>query len=75
MVVVGKDRQGHLLVASFPTVIYGDVADAAAPANTYLGTFEKFLQTNLDNWKYDGSRNTNYFDKDQILVGPPAFIF
>jgi hypothetical protein len=74
MVVADKDAQGQLLVASFPTVIYGDVTSGPSRADPYVGTLEKFLQTNLDAWKNSFEGYSNYFKGDVILVGPPAFI-
>jgi hypothetical protein len=74
MVVTGKDAQGHLLVASFPTVIYGDHAGHPGPADPYVGALEKFLQTNLDDWKNSFDGYSNYLKDDEILVGPPAFL-
>jgi hypothetical protein len=74
MIVVGKDAPGDLLVASFPTVVYGEVTDNPAPAATYVGTLKGFLQTNLDAWKSSADSYLNNFEHDKIMVGSPAFI-
>jgi hypothetical protein len=74
MVAVGKDAHDDLLVASFPTIIYGEATDNPAPAATYVGTLKGFLQTNLDAWNNPTESYLNNFAHDNILVGPPAFI-
>lgn len=72
MIVTGRDAEGRLLVASFPTVIYGSTTDVPNRADPYAGTLQGFLQKNLDSWNVNGDGN-NFID-DQIRVGTPGFI-
>jgi hypothetical protein len=72
MIVTGRDAEGRLLVASFPTVIYGSTTDVPNRADPYAGTLQGFLQENLDLWNINGDGNN--FIGEKIRVGAPGFI-
>ena len=82
MTVTGRDSQGRLQVASFPTVVFGDSLKSpkGTLSNAYNGSFEGFLQANLDYWHetneawMNPKNGGNLFMDVQIAGGTPAFI-